>query len=395
MARFPFIVFKRTEKSGKVYYSIRYQDNDGNTIRTIALREAKNRTHAVRIAEQKLKDGIISNDSNPNAIEYLYSFWKRDSDYVKGRALRGIVLSDKNISESRRLIEKRAADYLHGNKLLDLTPQIIEKMILSLSKQGIGARQINCILQAIKVPFAHFTRMHHLANPLTSIQKVKENPKERGILSTDEIGKLINLHYDNPRVKAAILLAALCGLRLGEIRGLQLDDINGNDGIITIRNNIIDKAEGLKRPKWSSSRIVPTPAPVIESLKLCAQIAPANAGTFALWNQKTITDPIPSATIQHGFKNALKEIGISREQQKERNIVFHGLRHTFVSLSRSAGIPDFIVQRLAGHKSMEMTNSYSHADGIIDYQEARAAMEKALDKKAKKAVDKVDFSENA
>ncbi|MBN1648692.1 MAG: hypothetical protein JW874_11730, partial [Spirochaetales bacterium] len=150
MARSPFIIFKRKEKSGKVYFSVRYQDNEGNSIRTIALREAKNRTQAVRIAEQKLKDGIISNSANPDALEYLYSFWLRESDYVKGRALRGIVLSDKYIYECRRLIEKKAASYLQGKKLLDLTPQIIEKMILGLSKQGISARQINFTLQAVK-----------------------------------------------------------------------------------------------------------------------------------------------------------------------------------------------------------------------------------------------------
>jgi len=62
-----------------------------------------------------------------------------------------------------------------------------------------------------------------------------------------------------------------------------------------------------------------------------------------------------------GFESMLRDIGISEETQKARKIVFHSLRHTYVSLSRGAGVPDFVVQRIAGHKTMGMTDKYSHA----------------------------------
>ncbi len=72
----------------------------------------------------------------------------------------------------------------------------------------------------------------------------------------------------------------------------------------------------------------------------------------------------------------LRGIGITEEIQKARKIVFHSLRHTYVSLSRGAGVPDFIVQRVVGHKSMGMTDKYSHAtpEDIQNAKDLVAAM---------------------
>ena len=50
----------------------------------------------------------------------------------------------------------------------------------------------------------------------------------------------------DPFSQLAVLLAAWCGMRWGEIRGLQWGDIK--DGIITIRHNYMN-ADCLKSPK--------------------------------------------------------------------------------------------------------------------------------------------------
>jgi integrase len=74
----------------------------------------------------------------------------------------------------------------------------------------------------------------------------------------------------------------------------------------------------------------------------------------------------------------LKRIGVDETMQTERNIVFHGLRHSFVSLSRAAGVPDFLVQRLAGHKTAKMMENYSHSENVIDFSKAAEGMAKVL-----------------
>lgn len=94
--------------------------------------------------------------------------------------------------------------------------------------------------------------------------------------------------------------------------------------------------------------------------------------------------PIPQLTISNGFKRMMKIIGITTEVQTTRNLVFHRLRYTFVSLSRASGIPAFIVQKMAGHSTMGMTNNYSHSEGIFDFAAYRIQMVEALKKVSSK-----------
>ena len=382
MARAPFSIFVRTGRDGKKFYSARFFDTDGTVIKTKVLREARSVTAASRIASKMLADGVVSNATNPMALDYLASFWDRDSDYVRGRTLRGVVLSDRYIEVNGYLVSRHLAGPLKGRRLLEVTPLFLEKLVLKMDKDGCSARTINSTLQALKVPFGYFCRQHRLANALTSVEKLRESPRERGILTADEIGQVIALEGESPRAVASVLLGALCGLRLGEVRGLQWEDIDEAGGTITICHNTVNAKEGLKAPKWKSIRTVPAPAPVLEAMKLCAAVSPYGRSGYVIWNEKRKDAPIAHATVPAGFYRILRAIGISDKQRAERNLCFHGLRHTFVSLTRAASVPDFIVQRMAGHKSMDMTNHYSHTEGIIDFAAAKASIEAAVSRKA-------------
>lgn len=67
-------------------------------------------------------------------------------------------------------------------------------------------------------------------------------------------------------------------------------------------------------------------------------------------------------------KEATKDTPAVPYEQKKRNLTFHSLRHSFITLSRLDGIPDLDVQAIAGHSSREMMEHYSHADKVIDFR---------------------------
>lgn len=61
---------------------------------------------------------------------------------------------------------------------------------------------------------------------------------------------------------------------------------------------------------------------------------------------------------QDSFYEAMAEIGISEEQRKERNIVFHSLRH-FCATILSQRTDMKTVQAILGHKTEKMSMHYS------------------------------------
>ena len=82
-------------------------------------------------------------------------------------------------------------------------------------------------------------------------------------------------------------------------------------------------------------------------------------------------------------KSALANIGIKRPTQKARGLVFHGLRHWFVSQLRGT-LPDHVVQALAGHKNAKVTEDYSH---VVDFETARKRVEEIAKPKQKNLLD--------
>ncbi len=374
----PFNVFTRTGTDGKKYFSARFFDSAGRVLRTVTLpKEINSKVKAVREAERLYNKGVVSQEANPLVYAYLESFWKADSEYAQGKALRGAPLSASYLRLNAAAI-RRARKYFDGKRCLDVTPSILERMIQGLSKDGLNPRLVNISLQSVTVPLNYFYRVHGLPNPIRAVvTRIRERPRERGSLTFQELQKLIALDDVLPQVRAGVLLGSLCGLRIGEALGVRLDDIDYEAGIINIRHSY-NLMEGLKAPKWDSVRQVPAPDIVLDALRECIATAPRET-PYILWNRRRADRPAGRDTLQSGFISMLSRIGVDVEEREKRHLSFHALRHSFVSLSRVAGVPGFIIQRIAGHKSMEMTDNYSHAS-IIDFQNAREAMSAALKK---------------
>jgi len=401
MARAPFSIFSRKGKDGKAVFCARFFDPEGAVVKTITLHEAKSATAAARIAATKLGNGEIANVRAPSAYEYIMQFWTKESEYALRKERRKRPLSTSYLYGNRNLVRKYFEPVLRNRELLDLTPGMIETQVALLSRQGISGRTINMGIQAIKVPLRWFCRMHRAHDPLEFVEREVEETRERGVLSTAELQSIIatggalgsaprptsRLHGPGkadlaPNAYAAILLGALCGLRAGEVRGLQFDDVDDELGVIHVRNNWQDSEGRLKGPKMGSFRTVPVPDLVITAIRRCGEMA---KGPFVFYSNTRPDRPAGSAVLKQGFHKALAAIGITEQEKERRNLVFHGLRHFYVSITRAAGIPDYIVQRLAGHHSMRMTDTYSHVDNVLDFTAARASLEAIVTRKTGEA----------
>jgi integrase len=188
-----------------------------------------------------------------------------------------------------------------------------------------------------------------------------------------EVSALLSLPDIEPRARCAFILGTFAGLRLGEARGLRLEDVDEAAGFIEIRSNFVSGTS--RAPKCGSTRAVPAPKVVFDAIRHCSEICVQKSrGEFVLWNSVSRTSPCSAQFLEKHFREALTAIGIDDEAREERGLTFHSTRHTFVSLARAAGVPDYVVAKLAGHTSLKTTERYEHGNSI-DFAEARRKIE--------------------
>uniref|UniRef100_UPI000AE41A69 tyrosine-type recombinase/integrase n=1 Tax=Treponema endosymbiont of Eucomonympha sp. TaxID=1580831 RepID=UPI000AE41A69 len=218
---------------------------------------------AEKAARQLLTAGVLTerDTSDSGFIAYLQDFWRADGEYCRQAAtVKGKPLSPTYVKHNQGDIRLHIATYKPFVKmrLADITTGDLEKWLLwSREAHGITGNRANSALKLVKIAMAQAVRRGLIpTDPAKGIARAAEAKTEKGILTQAEAAAVCALPLDNPR---RLLLGLCCGMRSGEVRGLQWQDVQG--GIIDIRHNWIDR-EGLKSPKCGSFRKVPYGAAV-------------------------------------------------------------------------------------------------------------------------------------
>jgi integrase len=427
----PYSLYKKLTKSGVVWY-VRFWDAETqgyNIVRSTGIlvegkrerwREADDAAKAIfeRLQQEKAKNTISlptkeetiplqatplqpeasqlpvfenpPNEADTPFIQYLLDFWKADSEYVKyKRDVKKKPLSAYYVKLNHDDVAIHIASFpnFQNIKLRELTKKLLKEWLIWMSTKKIvhkrkdgtesvcgflSGRRINSVLQGMRVAVRWAVDNETLpTDPFKRLDEATEESKEKGILTSVELFSLIGLPVKDPYSRLAVLLAARCGMRRGEIRGLQWGDIK--NGIITIQHNYTN-SDGLKAPKIKGGIIVknscPVPLPsdveaVLEIVRRFSEKTGENDYVMQSW--KRPGSVISAEYFRCALARELRSIGIDEETQKARNITFHGLRHTFVSLGRLFGLNDFEIQTLARHKSRDMMERYSHGQQAIDF----------------------------
>jgi integrase len=325
-------------------------------------------------------------------IRYAAEFWQPDSPYVrecttvKKKPLSAFYLR-VNVNNVKLHIEPFPG--FQGITLRELTAGHVRDWQTWAAARGTSGRTINSVLSTMRVAVHYAVSREELDHdPFQNIGEAADTPKEKGVLSFDEVTRLIHTAMADPRSRLAVLLGLLCGMRRGEIRGLKWGDVD--NGLIHLTHNFVE-VDGMKEPKRGSKRTIPYPAAVKDAFEAVRKIA---------------VDPVPDAYVLESigrpgqpmgetfFRNAIRReldlIGISSGRkakgdipaipnvQKNRNLTFHSLRHCFVTLGRMAGISDLEIMALSGHTTGRMMSHYSHAGQVLDFAGAREKLEKAI-----------------
>lgn len=204
-------------------------------------------------------------------------------------------------------------------------------------------------------------------NPCDDIPVPSAPPKKIHPFTPDEV-KLILEELRETRHFAPVMLAFMCGLRQGEIAGLQPGDINWSTRKINVCRQVtrkrLRKVEGgnlfghvLKAPKSSAgSREVPLPDIALAALRdhMAIRMREGHAGSEQLFPAYNGGLMDPTRLNREAWKTALKKVGL-------RFRGFHHARHTYATTALMNRTPLAVVSKTMGHASQMITlKSYSH-----------------------------------
>jgi integrase len=218
------------------------------------------------------------------------------------------------------------------------------------------------------------------SNPIRLVRQSAVPGQEQIVLTPDEVAGLLSELVDPFRT--IVLLAAVTGLRRGELFGLKWQDVDFERDEIKVVRSIVDQVEG--PPKTlASRRAIPMSAELKSALaKWREQTSYAEPGDWVFASPQALgKKPYwPDAVLKRQVLPAAERAGITKR------IGWHSFRRTLATLLQSSGASVKTTQELLRHSSPVMTFGV-YAQAITSdkrtAQDAVAAMFLGKDKATK------------
>ena len=289
-------------------------------------------------------------------------------------------LSAHTISAYRRDLEK-FTDFLTRREITTLRQLVIAQARMfpaQLNQSGLSSRSIQRALSAVRTLYRYLLRESKVAiNPFLTARDVGHSqavtaPRaERRLpptLSIEEIAQLVTIdpRTDLDRRDRAILeLFYSSGLRLAELSGLDLGDLDLGDAVVRVMG------------KGAKTRIVPIGGYAREAVLAWLNVRPACAreSEQALFVNRSGT--------RLGARAIQQRVAVwAQRQGLGRRVHPHMLRHSFASHVLESSSDLRAVQELLGHADISTTQVYTHLDfqhlaQVYDNAHPRARRKKA------------------
>lgn len=285
------------------------------------------------------ENSIVSADYNSITFKQLTDeFIEHEKLYKEYNSIKDYKSSFANFSELNdiKVTEIKKADIL---KCIDL---LVDKLRYIT---------ISGYLLTIKQVFNYYIENYDNSFRIDLNIKIpkEKNPVGKKALTKTELNNLINSDkIKKSKYYIVAYIAAMSGLRCGEILGLTWNDIDEKNLLINVNkqwkiNKKTNKYGFGNLKSKNSYRKVPVSSEFIRELKEYKK-----KKTIDINNRIA---PFKNLTITSLFNRTLKD---------EAGVTLHELRHTYITLLISNGIDFKTAAKIAGHDIKQTLNTYSH-----------------------------------
>lgn len=239
-----------------------------------------------------------------------------------------------------------------------ITSLHIQSCVDAMVREGLNPSTIRLYVTKLTTIFNTAVQTFKIitSNPVNQIKvpEIKENNKQKALTKLELNNLLGKITYKKYWLTS--LIAATCGLRLGEILGLQWNDIDFKGATLKIDKQWKQLSDG----NWgfgtvksnNSNRSVPIPRNTLIALKKYKKEFPTDLNNRVILYSDTVN--------------------LSREMKKNYikagyDITIHDLRHTYATMLISNGVDFKTAAKLLGHDIEQTMKTYSHVnDDMLD-----------------------------
>jgi len=273
------------------------------------------------------------------------------------------LTNKKSYYDDKNRYDNHIRSVLGDKALKDICSFDIERLKSNLQKKELSQQTIIHTLKILRQIYNKMLLWDKYSgdNPVSKLKIKKSNNNRLRFLTIDEAEILLTeLKKHSIQVYDQSLLSLNTGMRFGEIAGLVWQDIDFENDIITIR----DAKNNHTRQTYINGDVKHMLFIRLENKKDVNLVFPSLKGT--------IQDSVSKIFFQTA--NTLFNQGVTDARDK---VVFHTLRHTFASWLAISGTPLHVIKELMGHKSISMTERYSHLipdvkrltiNGLVEYK---------------------------
>ena len=231
----------------------------------------------------------------------------------------------------------------------DLDSEHVRAWAAACFRRGLGSKSIQRRLSAARTFFRYLLREKHVRkNPVQSVTAPKAPKRLPGNLDADRMARLLDIKGDGPLVdrdRAILELLYSSGLRLAELTGLNLGDVDLSDATVRVTG------------KGNRDRIVPVGRHARDAVRdwSRSRVQLANEDERALFVSSR-GSRLSRRAVQARVTHWAKRQGI------DTRVYPHLFRHSFATHLLESSHDLRAVQELLGHANISTTQVYTHLD---------------------------------
>jgi integrase len=289
------------------------------------------------------------------------------------------------VQDYRIMIRRHLEPHFDSKAIERIKPTDIESYITAKFREGLAVKTITNQLN-----FAHgvfqfaLRRGWATTNPVALTERPRSTPADPDIrfLTAEELEALLRaVALDEalgPTDHALYTVAAMTGLRQGELVALRWRDVDWAAGVVRVRRNYSRGVWGTPKSR-RSSRAVPLADRVAAELECHFQRSGYQSDDDLVFCHPHTGNPYDASKLRERFYSAMATAGMQHRCGHKGGITFHSLRHTFGTRMAAVGVPMRTLQEWMGHR--DFTTTLIYADFAPDRSAGAAFVAQAFGKR--------------